>query len=111
MASFYKLQIKSDLTQKKKIEKILGPSNVDENLGWGLIIDEESELFESSLIYFSDLIRDNLIELKNINITVDKITFWYFYEYEHQCNMEFWPNITRAVGELGVVLCISCWEK
>ncbi len=33
------------------------------------------------------------------------------YEYEQQCNMEFKPKIMKQIGNLGVVLCISCWEK
>jgi hypothetical protein len=49
--------------------------------------------------------------LKDNGISTDDITIWYMYEYKQQCNMEFWPNITKRIGELGIVLCITCWEK
>ncbi|MCG9881230.1 MAG: hypothetical protein MH472_11590 [Bacteroidia bacterium] len=33
------------------------------------------------------------------------------YEYDDQCNLEFLPAQLKKLGDLGVVLCISCWEK
>lgn len=72
-----------------------------------LQIEEESPKFTYALKFFTDLIGDNLRELIEINVSLDMITFWYMYEYEHQCNMEFSPDITKRIGELGIVLCIS----
>ncbi|NEU07792.1 hypothetical protein GZH53_05665 [Flavihumibacter sp. R14] len=111
MGSFYRLQIQCDRAKKKKIDSILGESIDDPQIGWSLVIDEDSPRFGNALSIFIDLVNGHLIELKEIGVAMDKITFWYLYEYEQQCNMEFWPDITRRIGELGIVLCISCWEK
>ncbi|WP_448105199.1 hypothetical protein [Pedobacter panaciterrae] len=111
MGSFYRLLIQCDIEKKKEIDIILGESNDDPEIGWSLIIEEDSPRFNQALNFFIDLIETNLIKLKNIGVSIDMITFWYMYEYEQQCNMEFWPDITKRIGELGIVLCISCWEK
>lgn len=111
MGSFYRLLIQCDTEKKEKIDLILGESNDDPEIGWSLIIEEDSPKFTSALNLFIDLITENLNELNEIGISMDMITFWYMYEYEQQCNMEFWPDITKRIGELGIVLCISCWEK
>lgn len=33
------------------------------------------------------------------------------YEYDDQCNLEFLPSQLKRLGDLGIALCISCWEK
>jgi hypothetical protein len=40
----------------------------------------------------------------------DEVSIWYLYEYSGQCNMEFEPQDLKRLGNLGVRLCISCWE-
>ena len=80
-------------------------------LDWGLIIDEESQFFNGALRHFIELISLNTEALEGIGISRNDISFWYMYEYDQQCNMEFAPDITKRIGELGIVLCISCWEK
>ena len=111
MGSFYRLLIQSETESKEKIDLILGDSNDLPEVGWGLIIEENSPKFTSALNLFIDLIAENLSELNEIGISMDMITFWYMYEYEQQCNMEFPPEITKRIGELGILLCISCWEQ
>jgi hypothetical protein len=111
MSSFYRLFIQCDQQQKKKIDLILGKSNDSVEIGWSLIIEESHPKFPLSLDLFVELISNHFMELSDIGVTTDTITFWYMYEYEHQCNMEFWPDITKRIGDLGIVLCIICWEK
>jgi hypothetical protein len=111
MGSFYKLQIQCDIKKKGQLDLMLGESNDDLNLGWNLVIEENAPEFNQALNVFIDLVSNNLPKLKEIGIPLSAITFWYMYEYEHQCNMEFWPDITKKIGELGIVLCISCWER
>ena len=111
MGSFYRILILCDIEKKKKIDIILGESNNDPEIGWGLIIEEDSPNFNQALDYFIDLIKNNLVELNVVGISIDRITFWYMYEYDQQCNMEFHPDIMKKIGELGIVLCISCWER
>jgi hypothetical protein len=111
MGSFYRLLIQCDIEQSKKLDIILCKSNDDPELGWSFIIEETSIQFTKALNIFVDLIGNKIGKLEEIGITTDLITFWYMYEYEQQCNMEFWPEITKKIGDLGIVLCVSCWEK
>ncbi len=111
MGSFYRLQIQCEDDKKNQVESILGESNDEPAIGWGLVIEEDSTNFIKALDIFIELIGENLYELREIGISMESVTFWYMYEYEQQCNMEFSPHITKRMGELGVTLCISCWEK
>jgi len=111
MGSFYRLLIQCDLGKKEKIEAVLGESNDVPGIGWGMLIEEGSPTFNQALSLFIDLIDNNLLKLKEIGVSTSEISFWYMYEYEQQCNMEFSPDVTKRIGELGVVLCVSCWEK
>jgi hypothetical protein len=111
MPSYYRLKIDCSPSKKKQLDSILGPSNDEFSGGWAWILDEKSPHFPGALIYFADFITANLHTLKNAEISMDDITLWYLYEYVGQCNMEFGPDITKKIGELGVVFCISCWEK
>jgi len=49
--------------------------------------------------------------LESIGVKKGDITIWYYYEYDQQCNMEFSPENLSKLAELGITLCISCWEK
>lgn len=111
MGTAYEIRIDCDEQKKKIIEGILGLSSDDSLRGWSLTIEEDSPQFLDALNVFSNLISINLQKLDKVGIKTDMITFWYLYEYEQQCNMEFWPDIMKKIGELGIVLCISCWEK
>jgi hypothetical protein len=111
MGSFYRLQIRCNSQNNEKLESILGKSNDEPAVGWGLKIEEDSPKFTQALNLYVELIDANIKELRKYDISADDITIWYMYEYEQQCNMEFWPDITKRIGELGIVLCISCWEK
>ena len=44
-------------------------------------------------------------------ISREDISIWVLYEYEGQCNMEYDPESMKKLGESGILLCISCWEK
>ena len=111
MRTAYEIRINCDEQGKKNIEGILGLSGDDSTRGWCLAIEEDSPQFLDALTIFSNLISSNLRKLYKVGIKTEMITFWYLYEYEGQCNMEFWPDTTQKIGELGIVLCISCWEK
>ena len=111
MSTAYEIRISCNKKGKKDIEDILGLSSSDSGTGWMLTIEEDSPQFLDALGNFASLISSNLQKLNEVGIITDMITFWYLYEYEHQCNMEFWPDITKKIGDLGIVLCISCWEK
>ncbi|GAA4791248.1 hypothetical protein GCM10023231_18940 [Olivibacter ginsenosidimutans] len=111
MASYYELQIRCNIDEKQKIENILGISSREYQSDWYQIIEEGSSDFLHALDKFTSTIEGNLSELKSLGIKEEQISFWYMYEYEQQCNMEFDPNIMKRMGDIGVTLCISCWEK
>ncbi|KIO77241.1 hypothetical protein TH53_10345 [Pedobacter lusitanus] len=110
MGTAYEIRINCN-EQEKKVEDVLGLSSDDSSMGWSLTIEENSPQFSDALSIFFDLISNNLPKLNSVGIKTEMITFWYLYEYEQECNMEFWPEITKKIGDLGVILCISCWEK
>ena len=111
MGSFYRLLIQCNIEQKERLDVVLGESNDNPEIGWSFVIEETSVHFTKALNIFIDLISDNIDEIQKIGIPMDIISFWYMYEYEQQCNMEFRPDITKRLGDLGIVLCVSCWEK
>lgn len=111
MGSFYRLNIDCEPGTKEKLEQILGPANDEWSRGWSLLISEDSHQFIHALPFFSGLIESNLYSLKELGIQMDSVSFWYLYEYNGQCNMEFGPDLTKKMGDLGITLCISCWEK
>lgn len=111
MSSFYKLEIDCDNELSENLNVLLGNSNNPTAPGWSLIIEEDSHLYTEALLYFSELIESNQAELGKLGIQMSQISFWYMYAYTGQCNMEFWPEITKRIGSLGIVLCISCWER
>lgn len=111
MGSFYRLLIQCDVEKKNTIDSILGKSNGEPEIGWNFVIEEDSPLYINALNIFTDLISNSITSLKEVGVVEEMITFWYMYEFEQQCNMEFSPDLMKKMGELGIVLCVSCWEK
>ena len=111
MGTAYELRINCDKKHKTSVEAVLGSSANDSPEGWELVIEEDSPNFVNALSIFIELISTNIVKLNQSGIKAEEISFWYLYEYDQQCNMEFSPEITRQIGNLGIMLCISCWEK
>ena len=57
------------------------------------------------------ILNDKIILLNELGILREHFTLWLYYEYENQCNMEFSSKDLMMLSELGIQLCISCWEK
>jgi hypothetical protein len=60
---------------------------------------------------FLDMLEPKFGELKELGVTRDDISIWFLYNYDQQCNIEFDSQRMKRLGESGVTLCISCWEK
>jgi hypothetical protein len=60
---------------------------------------------------FLDILEDKYDQLEQIGISRDSIEIWIYYEYDQQCNMEFSPDDLKKIGNNGISLCISCWQK
>ncbi|WP_222166593.1 hypothetical protein [Edaphocola aurantiacus] len=109
MKEFYSIKIEVNNTRHfDSISEIFNFSPKETQLDWELILSEES-IEGNVLNYTVDLLNTKLSELKNIGIELDKISIWYHYEYEDQCNIEFDTKTLSKVAELGVSFCISCW--
>jgi hypothetical protein len=60
---------------------------------------------------FLDRLIPEITELQKLGIEKENISIWLLYEYDQQCNMEFPPKTMKRLGDNGIVLCISCWQK
>ena len=78
---------------------------------WGIEIIQSGENFSEILVYFLSLLEGKYEKLESIGISRENISIWILYEYEGQCNMEYDPESMKKLGESGILLCISCWEK
>ncbi|UBM59232.1 hypothetical protein LAG90_00985 [Marinilongibacter aquaticus] len=111
MGSYYKLQIRFDAKSKEALTEVLGSSHPVYSNTWVKIINEGSDEDADALNIFIRLIKENKGKFKEIGIKPEDISVWSYYEYEGQCNMEFEPEIMKQLGDLGIALCVSCWER
>lgn len=112
MRDFWSLQIKCEDSLGDAVTAILGVKPSMKYVGWGLekIIGEEDP-YVNYIEYFLDLLEGNYEKLSLIGVERSDITIWLLYEYDQQCNMEFHPENMKRMGENGIVLCVSCWQK
>jgi len=75
------------------------------------VIEEQDDPFYDFINIFLDLLEYKYDKLAEIGIKRSDISFWYLYEYDQQCNMEFDPIRLKRLGENGITLCISCWDS
>ena len=111
MINFWSLKINCEDSLKDSVSVILG---VKPNIkyGWELEkIEEEEDPYVNYIEYFLDLLEFNYEKLSLIGVEKSDISIWLLYEYDQQCNMEFLPQNTLRLGENGIVLCVSCWQK
>jgi len=73
-------------------------------------IEVEDEWVDFISIFYNAL-HGKFLRLKNLGITKEDITIWYYYEYIQQCNIEFNAADLKKLASLELTLCISCWEK
>ena len=69
------------------------------------------DAYVNCIEYFLDLLEGNYEKLSLVGVERDDISIWLLYEYDQQCNMEFLPHNLKRMGENGIVLCVSCWQK
>lgn len=75
------------------------------------IIEEQNDPFYDFINKFMDILENKFDKLSELGINRSDITFWYLYEYDQQCNMEFDPIRLKRLGDNGIKLCISCWDS
>lgn len=108
----YRLQILSSKSySEEQLNNVIGVSSNFPHEDWGIEIIQSDENFSGILVYFLSLLEGKYEKLESIGISREDISIWVLYEYEGQCNMEYDPVSMKKIGENGIVLCISCWEK
>ena len=108
----YRLQILSSKSySEEQLNNVIGVSSNFPHADWGIEIIQSDENFSGILVYFLSLLEGKYEKLESIGISREDISIWVLYEYEGQCNMEYDPVSMKKIGENGIVLCISCWEK
>ena len=104
----YRLQILSSKSySEEQLNNIIGVSSNFPYADWGIEIIQSGENFSEILV----LLECKYEKLESIGISRENISIWILYEYEGQCNMEYDPESMKKLGESGILLCISCWEK
>ena len=108
----YRLQILSSKSySEEQLNNVIGVSSNFPHADWGIEIIQSDENFSGILVYFLSLLEGKYEKLESIGISRENISIWILYEYEGQCNMEYDPESMKKLGESGILLCISCWEK
>ena len=108
----YRLQILSSKSySEEQLNNVIGVSSNFPHADWGIEIIQSGENFSEILVYFLSLLEGKYEKLESIGISREDISIWVLYEYEGQCNMEYDPESMKKLGESGILLCISCWEK
>ena len=108
MSIEYTLRIKSD--KISELNKVLDAPATSTKYGWEMSVDGDVITFPQATDYFARLLERRWALLSNLGITADDVAIWILYEYEQQCNLEFAPAEMRKLTDIGVTLCISCWE-
>jgi hypothetical protein len=111
MGSVYQIQIVSEDWQYEILDSIFGTSNLDKTVFWNYPIEENDANYINGLSYLVSLLEAKLLDVIKLGIKPVDISIWYLYEYDQQCNMEFDASELKRMGDLGVTLCISCWQK
>lgn len=117
MKYFYKLQI--DFSPNRKtldsVNSILGIEYSTEEGNpsqWIYEVEQkEADEYFDFINSFLNILETKYSELEKLNIKRDNISIWMLYEYNHECNMEFDSERMKRIGESGITLCISCWQK
>ncbi len=121
MENYYKLQIRFEPSFEtfKELTSILGVKPADNNSEnspdntpsiWAYyVLEHETDKYFDFINIFLDLLETKFVAIENLNIERKDITFWQYYEYDSQCNMEFDPIRLKRLGDNGIKLCISCW--
>lgn len=109
----YVLKINCNNNQSEQIAHLLNvkPTLVtSKRWEFEKVQDGNSEYINYIKIYL-DILKDKYNQLEQIGVTRDCIEIWMYYEYDQQCNMEFSPEDLKYIGDNGISLCISCWQK
>lgn len=75
------------------------------------VVEDHDTAYYDFINQFLNLLEGKFEELQKLGIERGDITFWYLYEYDGQCNMEFDSKSLKRLGDNEISLCISCWNS
>jgi hypothetical protein len=120
---YHRLNIHTDDTAEtyNKISELLGiiPTEFENDKGseneysvWLYEVSTtDEEPYFDFINNFLDILDSKFTKLVDLGVEKSAISFWYLYEYDQQCSMEFRPEEMKRLGESGITLCIDCWAK
>jgi len=120
---YQRLNINTDNTAKtyNRISELLGivPAGFENDKGsenehsiWTYEVSTtDEEPYFDFINNFLDILEPKFTKLVDLGVDISTISFWYLYEYDQQCSMEFNPQQMKRLGESGITLCIDCWAK
>jgi hypothetical protein len=103
-------RIDSENSKHQEISKILKILATRNDVFWELSstrigqIDKFVESFVARLF-------DRKEQLKEIGVCIKSdVSFWFYYQYDEQCNLNFSSSTMKLLGNAGIELSISCWK-
>lgn len=110
--NIYGLKIQCDPQQEPAIRDLFASEPGAGNTGWILKLEEnETDPYTDFIDIFLKCIDAKESRLLELGVEMSDISFWLLYEYDQQCNLEFAPQEMKRLGDKGIKLCVSCWQK
>jgi len=107
----YSLMIDVDKRYHTKLDDLFQVESNTEVDSWEWVINVDDNTHEYPIDEFLVKLRTNMEPLSLLNVKSNNITVWITYGYSGQCNFEFEANTLKSLGELGIDLCISCYQQ
>ncbi len=75
------------------------------------IVENEEDIRFDCANEFIKIIQANEKIIDEYKLEESNISLSISYEYDAQCNMEFSSDELKRLGDNGITLCVSCWQK
>lgn len=112
MQIYYSIRIEANRNIHDSISRILMVDPTKTKNYWEYEITFKDEYKEGyNLSQLIKLLTPSRIkQLENLGIPIANISIWIVVEYEDQCNLFFPNKELKDIANLGIDLCISCYE-
>ena len=97
------------INSKKNINALLSTDVFKYKYFWNYEISEVSS--QSPIMEIVSFLKKNQTSLFENNIKSENMSVWINYEYEKDCRFSLSHEELKSLGDLGIPLCFSCWEK
>jgi hypothetical protein len=111
LKTYFSLRIHTSKDKYNNVSKILNIDLLDLSRGWTYEVETSQDKYYDFINKLLDILEGHYQELENIGISRKAISIWMIYEYNQQCNLEFFPKDMKRLGNNEITLCISCYMK